>query len=100
MPWTILPFVWAPIAIRRGVAERHGLLAVDARRQIVLPLLLCTTAVGALGFGPEFCYGPRYYVPLFPLLALLAVDFTLAGAAPWRRVAFGVFGLANLVGPK
>ncbi len=63
----------------------------------ILPLLLCTAAIGALGFGPGFCYGPRYYVPLFPLLALLAVDFTLAEAARWRRVAFAVFGLASLV---
>ena len=95
-PWTIVPFAWAPFALRRSDSDGEGRLSVEARRQIVLPSLACAAAFGSLGFGPGLCYGPRYFVPLLPLLALLAVDFAFAKGSTWRVLSLAALGLASL----
>lgn len=83
MPWALIPFIWGAMAARPGVKSEPGLLPVEARRQLILPILLCLGVYSIIGWGPGFCYGPRYWVPLLPFFAPLVVDFVLAGRA-WR----------------
>jgi hypothetical protein len=89
VPWVVLALLWGVIGSRPGAPEREGLVSVEARRQMIIPILLTIATVASVAWGPGFCYGPRYWVPLFPMMAILAVDFALAGG-PWRRIVLGV----------
>lgn len=91
VPWTGIAFVWGPLMSRPTVVDRDGLATVSARRQIVLPMFLCLLVYSLVAWGPGWCYGPRYWVPLMPFFAILVVDFAVSGG-PWRRAA--VWGLA------
>ncbi len=98
VPWTAIALAWGVAALfpQSGGGE-PGAASAAARRQIVLPVVGCTAVFAALAFGPGFCYGPRYYVPLFPLLAILAADFLAAHPVRWRQAAIVVLGIAGLV---
>jgi hypothetical protein len=84
MPWACIPFIWGPVAARANPEVTVGLLTVTARRQLVLPLLMFLAVYSIIGWGPGYCYGARYWIALLPFLAMLTIDFAVAGAA-WRR---------------
>jgi hypothetical protein len=67
-PWTIFGFVFCGSAFF-STSE-------DARmgRAMALPLFLYLLAVSSVGFGPGYCYGPRYWVAYMPWLALATVE--------------------------
>lgn len=96
VPWAIIPFIWGPIAARPGAKDSPGLLQVDARRQLAIPLVSFLAVYSYIGWGPGYCYGPRYWVPLLPFFALLVIDFALAGRA-WRRYAVAVLAAASML---
>lgn len=97
VPWTVPALFWGLSASRRRGSPEGGLLSVDARRQIMLPYLLCLAVYAAISYGPSWCYGPRYYVPFMPFFALLAVDWVMAERKAVARgllavvVAFSAF---------
>jgi hypothetical protein len=96
VPWAIIPFIWGPIAARPGARNNPGLLQVDARRQLAVPLLAFLAVYSYIGWGPGYCYGPRYWVPLLPFFALLVVDFALAGRA-WRTYVVALLAAASML---
>lgn len=89
VPWVVIPLVWGVVGSRPGVPDREGVVSVEARRQMIIPTLLTVATIASVAWGPGYCYGPRYWVPLFPMLAILAVDFAIAGGA-WRRWVLAV----------
>jgi hypothetical protein len=96
VPWTAIPLVWGPLTARPGVVDHEGLVTVEAKRQMLPPIFLCLLTYAIVAWGPGYCYGPRYWVPLMPFLALLAIDFAIAGKA-WRRVVVGALAAVSLV---
>jgi hypothetical protein len=96
VPWTLIPFVWGPFAARPGAKDAPNVLAVDARRQLILPLLMTLLVYSVIGWGPGYCYGPRYWIAVLPFLAMLVVDFAVSGR-PWRSHAVGVLAAAGLL---
>jgi hypothetical protein len=96
VPWAVLAFLWGPIGGRPGVQAAPDELDVPARRQLVLPLFLFLAVYSIIGWGPGYCYGPRYWIALLPFLALLAVDFAVSGKK-WRLQLTGVLAVAGLL---
>jgi hypothetical protein len=96
VPWALIPFLWGPLASRPGMKDAPELLAVDARRQLILPLLMILFVYSIIGWGPGYCYGPRYWIALLPFLALLVVDFAIAGKA-WRWQLVSVLAAAGML---
>jgi hypothetical protein len=79
-PWTLFGFA--------AIAKSFGSFAPDSRllRYIALPVALYTVALTACGFGPGYCYGPRYWVPFLPWLAI-ATMLAMRKAGRPARVA-------------
>ena len=96
VPWALIPFIWGTIASRPGLESESGQLPIDARRQLILPILLCLGVFSIIGWGPGFCYGPRYWVPLLPFFAPLVVDFVLAGRS-WRLSLVSVLAAVSVL---
>lgn len=91
VPWTVPAIFWGLSASRKSVVDsRAGVLTVEARRQIILPFLLCLAVYAAISYGPSWCYGPRYYVPFMPFFALLVVDWIMAER---KAVARGILAV-------
>jgi hypothetical protein len=70
----LLIFVpWAALAVLalvpKGWAQKRGLAPT-----IGVPLLLYLAVLSASKFTGGNCYGPRYWVPALPFLALLVID--------------------------
>lgn len=96
VPWSVIPFFWGAVAARPGASDVPGRVSVDARRQMMLALLLCVAVFASVGFGPGWCYGPRYYIPLLPFLSIITVDFAVSGRA-WRKAVVGVLAAVAAV---
>ena len=79
-PWTILALVSI------GSAFWSGSTSTRLLREMFFPIVLYLALLGASNFGPGACYGPRYWVPFLPWMAVAAIDrFRLAGAT-WRLI--------------
>ncbi len=67
-PWTIL----AAFAI----AHAYDRFEMDSAmlRRMAWPLILYLVLMAMTRFGPGYCYGPRYWVPFLPWLAVAAVQ--------------------------
>ncbi|MHB8382321.1 MAG: hypothetical protein ACYDC3_08260 [Candidatus Binataceae bacterium] len=70
-PWTIL----APF----GIAQTYDRFDADDAvvrmlRRMAWPLILYLVLMAMTGFGPGYCYGPRFWVPFLPWLAVAAVQ--------------------------
>lgn len=67
-PWTIL----APF----GIAQAYDRFDTDDAmlRRMAWPLILYLVLMTMTGFGPGYCYGPRFWVPFLPWLAVAAVQ--------------------------
>jgi len=89
-------FVYAPWAIFGFLACARAFLSPsdDGRlaRTMALPLFFYLLVVSSLGFGPGWCYGPRYWVAFLPWLALGSVE-AIRRAGRYQRAVYVVFGL-------
>lgn len=77
-PWTLFGFA--------AVARSLGSFSPDSRllRYIAIPVALYTVALTACGFGPGDCYGPRYWVPFLPWLAIATMLAMRTAGRPAR----------------
>ena len=94
-PWAVFAF-WAVGKARIRPRPGCHLLA-----QISYPLflyLLTLSLIGLLsrGFTPGYSYGPRYWVPLMPFLAIAFAD-AFAASAKWTRWCMATVALAGAV---
>jgi hypothetical protein len=102
-PGGIAAVFWGPISLWRSRSVTllaPGSLETQARRQVVFSTFAVMLVFASVGFGPGWCYGPRFYVPLFPFLAILSVDWFLVAARRWERwlfVALAGYGLVSAV---
>jgi hypothetical protein len=77
-PWTILAVVAMGSAFYSPTGSTRFL------REMFFPIIFYLALLGASNFGPGACYGPRYWVPFLPWLAVAAVDrFHFAGTT-WK----------------
>jgi hypothetical protein len=67
-PWTIFGFF---VCGRAFFSPSKG---ARLARTMALPLFLYLLAVGSVGFGAGYSYGPRYWVAFMPWLALATVE--------------------------
>src|SRR6202011_3676195 len=53
-----------------------GSLSPQSRflRSIALPIALYLVLLSSTGFGPGYCFGPRYWIAFMPWMAIGAVD--------------------------
>ncbi len=79
-PWTLFGFV--------AIARSFGSFSPDSRllRYIAIPVALYIVALTASGFGPGDCYGPRYWVPFLPWLAIATMQAMRTAGRPVRVV--------------
>lgn len=70
--------VFAPWAIFAVFAIAHAFDRFDTDsamlRRMAWPMMLYLFVLAVTGFGPGFCYGPRYWVPFLPWLAVATVQ--------------------------
>lgn len=102
-PWAIASVLWGPVSLwksRKLPTLGEGSLETQARRQIVLGSFALMLVFASVGFGPGWCYGPRFYLPLFPFFAILAVDWAVVAGRRLERavlVALAAYGVASAV---
>jgi hypothetical protein len=102
-PWAIPAVLWGPLSLwksRRLPTLGEGSLETRARKQIVFGAFAVMLVFASVGFGPGWCYGPRFYVPLYPFLAMLAVDWVVVAKRRLERsflVALATYGLVAAV---
>lgn len=53
-------------------------------RRMAWPLILYLFVLAITGFGPGYCYGPRYWVPFLPWLAVATVQALRTGGTRGR----------------
>jgi len=92
----VLPYApWVAVGLFglvRALGPRRG----EARavlRCMAIPTLFYVAFLASTDIKPGYCYGPRYWVPLLPFLAVAAVDVVRTRIV--RRA--GVFALLVLV---
>ena len=88
VPWTVVAF----IAIGRtlgGIGPNSKLL-----RQMAAPMALYIVVLSCFGGTPGLSYGPRYWVPFLPWLALATIE----GVRGARRPALLACGFLVLLG--
>jgi hypothetical protein len=85
-PWTAFGFV--------ACARAFYTPSDDSRmaRTMAVPLFLYLLGVSSVGFGPGFCYGPRYWVAFLPWLSLGTVE-AMRRAGRYQRAVCAVLVL-------
>lgn len=84
VPWAVLALASGTTRAVRQSPTAHVGLRNDALNDMVIPLWLCIATFGLVAWGPGYCYGPRYWVPLLPFLSMLAADAVITPAC-WRK---------------
>ena len=81
-PWALFAF-WAIARSRRIAGDSRDQLAVIFY-PVLFYILQLSMAGLTSGLTPGYCYGPRYWVPMLPWLAI-AFAGLLQKSAPWAR---------------
>lgn len=81
-PWTIYAFVALGLGLLPGSQN-------SPLRRMVTPMVLFTGLLALDSLGPLYCYGPRYWLPMLPWLAIASVEGL---RSKWRSGTLG-YGL-------
>jgi hypothetical protein len=92
IPWVVLALAWGSCRVLPHSPDRYVGLRKEALTDIVIPVWLCIATFGLVAWGPGYCYGPRYWLPLLPFLGLMAGD-ALVTTACWRRSVYVYFAV-------
>ena len=92
-PWAVLP-AWALIR-SRPTRQPPPSAKAALLRQVALACLVHLACLSLNRNGTGWCYGPRYWVPFFPLLALAALVLA-EGSGRAFRVALGLLAALSL----
>ncbi|MGD0076336.1 MAG: hypothetical protein ABSD31_18675, partial [Candidatus Binataceae bacterium] len=76
-PWTIVALISLGLALLPWGGESSVL------RPIAVPTALYMVLLSLDSFGPGTCYGPRYWVPFLPWLAIASVEGLRSIRRPW-----------------
>jgi hypothetical protein len=79
-PWVIFGVFAIALAFDRLDAEAAML------RRMAWPLIFYLFVLAITGFGPGYCYGPRYWVPFLPWLAVATAQALRTGGRRGRVV--------------
>jgi hypothetical protein len=81
-------FIWAPWTIFAIFPIGRAFCSVTAAprfmREMSLPMAAQLVILTASNFGPEVCYGPRYWVPFLPWMAVAAVYTVRSSGWSWK----------------
>ena len=88
-PWTAFGFLACARAFLSSSRD------VRLARTMALPLFLYLLAVGSVGFGAGYSYGPRYWVAFMPWLALGTVE-AMRQMGPYSRAVCAVLILCGV----
>ena len=76
VPWAIIAFVAIAREARSRMTEARML------RRMAIPIALYLILLAWFGSGPGLSYGPRYWIPFLPWMALATVDATRKAGRP------------------
>ena len=92
-------FIWVPWAIFAIFPMGSALCSRDQRRGLLfdmsVPTSLYLAVLSVLAFGPGRSYGPRFWVPLLPWMAVAAVETIRSTGWGWR-IIFGLLAVIAL----
>jgi hypothetical protein len=77
-PWTIFAFAFLGLALLPPWNRKSSVL-----RRIAIPTTLYLTVLVVVVAFPGTCYGPRYWVPFLPWLAIASVEGMRSINRPW-----------------
>jgi hypothetical protein len=70
-------FIFAPWTIVAFAAAGRSLVSLSTgsqfSRSVALPMVLYLVLMSSTGFGPGYCFGPRYWIAFMPWMAVGAV---------------------------
>lgn len=81
VPWTLLIVMGIRSSASRGPSSGSGNTLLP---QVAFPAIAHLGVLSVIGFGPGYCYGPRYWIPLLPWLALAAVHVAVRSGRVFR----------------
>jgi hypothetical protein len=94
-------FIFAPWTIFAVFAIAHAFDQFDADsamlRRMAMPMLLYLILLAITGFGPGFCYGPRYWVAFLPWLAVATMQAMRTANRRGRIACALLIGLAMAI---
>lgn len=94
-------FIFAPWTIFAVFAIAHAFDQYDADsamlRRMAMPLVLYVILLAITGFGPGFCYGPRYWVAFLPWLAVATMQAMRTANRKGRIACALLIGLAMAI---
>ena len=92
-------FVWVPWSIFAVFPIGWAFCKADAAprflREMSIPMALQLLILSASNFGPAVCFGPRYWVPFLPWMAVAAV-YTFRSSGWFWKGTFAVFAVVSL----
>lgn len=92
-------FIWAPWTIFAifpiGQAFCSAKRCPRFLHEMSLPMAMQLVVLTASNFGPGTCYGPRYWVPFLPWMAVAAVHVVRSTGWGWKLI-FLLLAIASI----
>jgi hypothetical protein len=98
-------FIWAPWTVFAIFPIGQAFCSVDSSprflREMSLPMAMQLVLLTASDFGPNACFGPRYWVPFLPWMAVAAANTFRSTRWTWRMIFLPLLvtsGVFSIVG--
>ena len=92
-------FVWVPWTIFAIFPIGQAFCSPGARprfmREMSFPMVLQLVVLTASNFGPGYCFGPRYWVPFLPWMAVAAAETLRTSGWVWRTT-FAILAMLSM----